>query len=260
MQQFVMDVFQTVRMKLQTIIIAGLATTTMAFTPVAKADSAPQPASHVPERALTAIMRYANTNLEEWHYTREWAYDGEVRIDHHDPSRPGAEHWQLVSIDGRAPTAAEIKEYNEDRDSHEEESEERFDNEDVLRMLAPGTVKLIGQDGNRLRYGYRMQSPNGKKKRLYRPMLGDLTVVQEGEDSWVEQVRVWNDEPVRPVIGVRISDVAMDFQFTRQGEAVLPAGVDVTFAGKFLLLKNIDRQIQVRLTDFARVADITASQ
>ncbi len=127
-------------------------------------------------------------------------------------------------------------------------------------MLAPGTVKLIGQDGNRLRYGYRMQSPNGKKKRLYRPMLGDLTVVQEGEDSWVEQVRVWNDEPVRPVIGVRISDVAMDFQFTRQGEAVLPVGVDVTFAGKFLLLKNIDRQIQVRLTDFARVADITASQ
>ena len=56
----------------------------------------------------------------DFDFHRNWAYT-ETRVDaehvwagRSDPRRPGRERWQLLSVDDRQPTEAEIKKYRKD--------------------------------------------------------------------------------------------------------------------------------------------------
>jgi hypothetical protein len=233
------------------VLIVGLLLAGSVMAPALADSSLHESGGVMPDLANSAVERYASTDLEAWYYTRTWVSGDEVVIDRHDPSLPGAEHWQLVSIDGHAPTPAEIEDYESERDSHEDGSDDRFNNADVMKMLAPGTVQLMESDDGSRVYGFQMQSPNGKRKRLYESMQGAIRVVEDERGPLVEMVRVWNVGPIYPALGVRISQASVDFSFATHNGHVLPSGVDVRFQGRAFLVKKLDREFRVRLTDFS---------
>lgn len=206
----------------------------------------------VPELPRDAILRYARTDLEEWHYLRERVSDDGVVVDRHDPTLPGEEHWQLVSIDGRTPTEREIRKYEKDRADHTQ-SEERADRDNVLRVLVPESVRLLERDGETQRFGYDMRSPDGKRERMFESLEGDFLVDMTAEEPWVRTVRVWNRETLRPVLGVRIDQADIVFEFTLKDGWVLPAQVEARWSGEILRLKDIGKEVQVTLRDFRRV-------
>jgi len=228
--------------------------------PLRADDNTPTPAEFlesVPALPREAILRYARTDLEEWHYVRTRVSEEGVIVDRHDPTQPGEAHWQLVSIDGRAPTREEIEDYEDERADHSKD-DEKARGEEIARVLDPGTVRLVGQEGAARRFSLGLRSPDGKRERVFRALAGELEVVPGPTAHWVREVRVWNQDTLRPYLGVRIDEADLVFRFTLKDGWVLPAAVEARWSGEFLMLKDIGKQLRFTLTDFRRVGSTTA--
>jgi len=206
------------------------------------------------EPALQAITRYLATDLEQWQYRRLNVYKGTVRVDLHAPRRPGAEHWQLISVDGREPMEDEREDYEDDRSDHSGEKRERLAGDYVAAMIVPGSVTLVRETMTHQVFEYDMRSPDGRFERVFEGLRGDLQLLRGAESPRAERVRVWNTKPVRPFPGLTFTRVLMDFRFGEQDGFVLPLGVDVEWQARALGIKEFGRSMHVRLTEFDRVA------
>lgn len=196
-----------------------------------------------------ALLFSTATDLEQWHYLRTRHGEERVLVDRHDPTMPGEAHWQLVSIDGREPTEDERRDYEKDRADHSD-ADERANNEDWVKVIAPDSVRLLGTEGDAQRFGYRMQSPDGRRQALFASLEGDLLVVDDADPAWIREVRLWNTDTLRPALGVRIDTVKLVFRFTRQGDWVIPTELQARWEGEFLMLKDIGDELRFTLADF----------
>jgi hypothetical protein len=196
-----------------------------------------------------ALLFSTATDLEQWHYLRTRHGEERVIVDRHDPTLPGEAHWQLVSIDGREPTEDERREYEKDRADHSD-ADERANNEDWVKVIAPDSVHLLETEGDARRFGYRMQSPDGRREKLFAGLAGDLLVVDDADPAWIREVRLWNTEILRPALGVRIDAVKLVFRFTRQDDWVVPTELQAQWEGEFLMLKDIGDELRFTLADF----------
>jgi hypothetical protein len=95
-----------------------------------------------------------------------------------------------------------------------------------------------------------MQSPDGRREKLFAGLEGDLLVVDDARPGWIREVRLWNTETLRPALGVRIDSVKLTFRFTRQDEWVVPTELQARWEGEFLMLKDIGDEIRFTLADF----------
>jgi hypothetical protein len=205
--------------------------------------------SDTPALFRDALLFSTATDLEQWHYLRTRHGEERVIVDRHDPTLPGEAHWQLVSIDGREPTEDERRDYEKDRADHSD-ADERANNEDWVKVIAPDSVRLLGTEGDTQRFGYRMQSPDGRREKLFAGLEGDLLVVDDAKPGWIREVRLWNTDILRPALGVRIDSVKLVFRFTRQDEWVVPTELQARWEGEFLMLKDIGDEIRFTLADF----------
>lgn len=205
--------------------------------------------SATPPLFLDALLYSTATDLEQWHYLRTRYGEERTIVDRHDPTLPGEEHWQLVSIDGREPSEEERRDYDKDRADHSD-ADERADNENWVRVIVPDSVRLLGAEGDARRFAYRMQSPDGRREKLFAGIEGDLLVVDDADPAWIREVRLWNTETLRPALGVRIDAVSLLFRFRRQGDWVVPTELSARWEGEFLMLKDIGDQLRFTLEDF----------
>lgn len=208
--------------------------------------------AHAPPMPRAAILRYASTDLEQWHYLRTRVSEDGVMIDRHDPTLPGEEHWQLVSIDGREPTDRERRKYERDRADHSD-SEERARGEELAQVLAPGSFVFLGEESGDRRYRYALRSPDGKREAVWAGLEGDLLVAPDPEAPWVREARVWNRDTLRPGFGVRIDEARLTFTFRLQEGWVLPDTVEARWAGEFLGLRSLGDTLSFRLEDFRHI-------
>jgi hypothetical protein len=247
--------------------LAALCASTVVFAPVhASPQSEPKPVAEPPSRGAfvidgetalggtptlfrDALLYSTATDLEQWHYLRTRHGEERVIVDRHDPTQPGEAHWQLVSIDGREPTEDERRDYDKDRADHSD-ADERANNEDWVKVIVPDSVRLLATEGDARRFGYRMQSPDGRREELFAGLEGDLVVVDDADPAWIREVRLWNTETLRPALGVRIDAVKLIFRFTRQGGWVVPTELQARWEGEFLMLKDIGDELRFTLADF----------
>lgn len=212
----------------------------------------PSVIDHVPDLPRSAILRFVTNDLEDWHYTRTRESEEGSLTDRHDPDLPGEAHWQLVSVDGRAPTEDEIRDYEKDRADHSDR-EQRASRAEMLQVLAPGSIEPRGAAGGVYRYAYRLRSPDGKRERIYAALEGELEVVDGASGPWVREVRLWNTDILRPILGVRIDTAELRFEFAVQDGWVLPVVVEANWDGELLMLKDLSTDLRFTLSDFRRV-------
>ncbi len=205
--------------------------------------------SETPALFRDALLFSTATDLEDWHYLRTRHGEEGVIVDRHDPTLPGEEHWQLVSIDGRAPTEEERLDYEKDRADHSD-ADERANNENWVKVIVPESVQPLATQGDAQRFGYRMQSPDGRREKLFAGIEGDLLVVDDADPAWIREVRLWNRETLRPALGVRIDSVNLVFRFRRQGDWVVPTELQARWEGEFLMLKDISDDLRFTLDNF----------
>lgn len=202
-------------------------------------------------QAVLAIERLAATELEGWAYTRTLQSDGRIVVDRHDPSLPGEEHWQLVSVDGLAPSEEDWRDYRRKRANHAEQEQDkrRYEVNDLATMLIADSLQAVSSQGQSQTYRFRLQSPDGRKASLYAGLSGELTLHANHEQPFIERVRIWSDEPISPAFGVRLSNFGFEMRFTDHGDHVLPATMDLTMEGRAFVFKDLGNQFQVFFSD-----------
>jgi hypothetical protein len=206
------------------------------------------------EPVMEAVARFLRTDLEQWRYRRSASYRETVRVDRHEPTRPGAEHWQLVSIDGREPTEEEWEEYRDDRADHSGDGSERLGGDYVASIVIPGSMRREPAAQGLELWSFRLQSPDGRFERSYERMRGDLRLVRDEHGVYADRVRVWNERPFRPFLGVRMDRLFLDFRFVPEQEHVLPVAVEMELEGRALWIKEVGRRISVRMSGFELVS------
>jgi hypothetical protein len=201
--------------------------------------------------ALVAIERLAATELERWAYTRTMKADGRIVIDRHDPDLPGEEHWQLVSVDGMAPSEEDWRDYRRKRADHSEakKSERRYDISDLATMLVEDSLQAVGRDGQAHTYRFLMRSPDGKREKLYAGLTGEFTLNRSSSRPFIERVRIWSDGPISPALGVRLESFGFEMRFNDHGDHVLPETMDLSLEGRAFVFKDLDNEFQVAFTD-----------
>lgn len=204
--------------------------------------------------AVAAIERLAATELERWSYTRTLQSEGRIVVDRHDPSLPGEEHWQLVSVDGLAPSEEDWRDYRRKRADHSapEKGQRRYEISDLATMLIADSLELVGSQGPSHTYRFRLQSPDGRRAKLYAGLAGELTLHGAGEQPFIERVRIWSEQPLSPALGVRLHSFGFEMRFTDHGEHVLPASMDLNMEGRAFVFKDLGNEFQVSFSELRK--------
>lgn len=186
---------------------------------------------------------------EEWAFTQVETEDDVELIGRYDPSLVESERWQLVSVNGREPTADESADYR--RDMADEFNDD--DNESDDGIIDYESLVLI-RDTPELRV-YRF-SPNFGDEgddvgaKILRNVEGTLSIARDG--NYVQSIELRNERTIRPIFSVRINQFLTHLQFGPAGGVgpIVPLSVEVKVKGRAALLIKIDERESVRFMDY----------
>ncbi len=179
----------------------------LACAPVHGVTAATNPAD------FAALLDEAVGNVE-WNFGREWAfteslYDGDTTyVGRYDPSLPAGERWQLLSVDGRAPTGKDIEDYLDEKAGEEPgviEEDGDFDG-----MVEADTLALVEETADYWLFSF-IPSESDDDEEFVKHLNGTLRISKPGR--YLEYIDLRNEKPIRPIIGVKIKRMHTRFEF-----------------------------------------------
>lgn len=197
-------------------------------------------------RALDAMDRYDQT---EWSYTKSTSSKDGRRVERHDASQPDGDRWSLVTIDGRAPTSREIREYQREK---KKESEERKKRANDRQEIDRSTLRLISETAESATFRFHPRTSRWIDESTARAVAGTLVVRKE--DEWVERLELRVDEEIRPFPGVTVSEFELSLQFSRDAESgeIVPSTIQSRIRGRAFLVKSLDDDRTTHYSEFSR--------
>jgi hypothetical protein len=186
---------------------------------------------------------------EEWAFTHVETEDDVELIGRYDPSLVESERWQLISVNGREPTADESADYSREMaDEFNDDDEESDDG-----FIDYESLVLIGDTPDFRVYRF---SPNFGDEgddvgaKFLRHVEGTLTIVRDG--NYVQSIELRNERTIRPFFSVKIKQFLTHLQFgPADGDGpIVPLSVEVEVKGRAALLVKIDERESVRFTDY----------
>ncbi|MGB5447795.1 MAG: hypothetical protein WBM80_02605 [Woeseiaceae bacterium] len=188
----------------------------------------------------------------DFDFHRTWAYtethvDAEhVWVGRSDPRRPARERWQLISVDARAPTAAEIKKYRKEKaHQHSDDGEHS-----VAAIVEPGSIRLIEETDEYWLLGF---NPDDEENIIDSV---DATIRVNKAHRRLEYIDLRNHETIKPAFGVKISKLITRLTFApaADGGPVVPVSTHVEATGRAYIVVTFDEQEVTRNSDFENVA------
>ncbi len=142
----------------------------------------------------------------------------QVRIEEHDPRRPTAQRWSLVSIDGRAPTAKELA------DARRQRRGPVPSYADIARWFGAPAVRVAAAPGYA---AYRFaRLPKGALKLgpfdASENVTAEAVVNVQGSRPFVERVRWTATKPFRMMLVASVRNMAVNARYR-----LLPDGYPV---------------------------------
>jgi hypothetical protein len=200
--------------------------------------------------AEEALSRMASVDMDNWHYTRHFETSEGSRVDSHNPTLPGEEHWQLISEDGAPPSNEDLDDYAKNRTSHVDDSVEFSSSQDIIDLILPGSMQQVSTDSYGASFSFRVRSPNGKKKNAWASIAGEFHVSQDMDGPFVDKLKIWNTEPFYPRIGVHMSKLLIEGEFITVEKAILPGKFDIEFSGRAWLVMKLEEVMKFRLEQY----------
>jgi len=230
------------------------------FAPVVHASepaAAPTP-SAIAEAALRQID---HLDFDGWGYRMTTESKDGSRVEEHDPT--SSETWRLISVDGRAPTAAELADYRkEKRDEASRKAEAKAnekskkdaqaDDKQVSIGLDTDSLELVSNDGERMTF--RVGFGKSDELDLSRSVGGTLLV--HVDPPFVERLVIRNHDTVKGPMHVRLEKflTEMSWELDPASRAILPVSIVTEVKGKVLFVKSIDESMTIRYSDWRRTA------
>ena len=230
-------------------VIAALAALLLIIAEPAHCEPAQDSYEALFDKALESI---------DWDFHDDWAFtetesgsDGNF-VGRHDPRQPDGERWTLLSIDGREPTAEELRRYADRKRSEKSENEDEEDGE-IERMVDPGSLELVEEtrDYWLLRF---VPTDNGGDDDMGRKVLermnGTVKIIKDGQ--YLEYIDIRNTKPIRPKAGVKMKKFVTRISFgpALKGGPIVMKSVDVAIKLSAFLVVRVDETESVQLSDF----------
>lgn len=190
---------------------------------------------------------------DHWAFTqlvRE--YDGDQlkreRLERYDPSRPDSERWELIRLDGRAPTAKEKSDLTERKNK-----KRRKHTKAVADYFDFNRAVLLREDARTVRYELPLRSNNAW---LFPIEKVALTLEIDKPTRAITQVQARIEEPFRVALGLaRVLDVDFDLQTAlppSDAPTPDPAAAKPNGTARAVVTKLGDR-VEYEWSDFQRV-------
>lgn len=207
-----------------------------------------------------ALKNMESERSDEWAFTETTLTEGKTIVKSYDPQRAEGARWKLVSVDGRAPKADELKRIerqnrrDEDR-GREREGDDSVEEETELHaMISPGSLSLISEDETHAVYRFKPGGDGDREKKMLEYVDGKLEVQKAGPT--VSSIELESRGPFSPAFGVKIEQFMthMTFAPLEQGGPAFPKTVRVKVQGRAFMVKKLDEDARVTYSDWKRVA------
>jgi uncharacterized protein (DUF885 family) len=201
------------------------------------------------EKAVAAI---------EWDFKQNWAYtetrlsDNELWVGRYDPRIEEDNGWRLVSVDGRAPTAAQTEAFLDDK--ADDDYRPSAENNRVVRNVEPDSLELVEETDDYWLFSF---IPD-EDEDLVRDLQARLKIAKAG--PYVESLTIGNENDVSPGFGTRLTAFLTQLEFApaAEGGPFMPASVKVRIQGRALFVIPIDETEVVEFSDFEYASEIEA--
>lgn len=228
-----------------------LATVLMLLGPAALAGAASPGAPLLVKAMLNNAPAAAQ---ERCSYTRTRIEDGESRRERYDAT-DAAEPWKLVRVNGRDPSAAELRRYQRKAEQRDRRHPLEFDLRD---MVDPQHWQLRSETAVEAEFEFRLRPNDELDERLVDKVLGTLVV----DKVRLQPVRITieNTEPAYVAPLVRVAEYLQEMRFRWEdaiGAAVL-SETETQVRGRAVGLKLVREHKLIRYTDYRCSAEVAA--
>lgn len=197
-------------------------------------------------KALDAIEAIQRTELK---YRQITITPDSTEIARFSPA--DAEPWQLLQVDGEAPTEREQKKFLKDI----EKEEERRGDDRLADLISPGTVELMPLNDQ------------GHQPLRFKPLVEGMsdtdaligTALWSVEDQQLLEFRITNSESFSPRFSVTVDQLEMSFRFQPLHGVAVPERYDFIVRGKLAGVKSIDivSSIEFKSIQWLATADMS---
>ncbi len=184
-----------------------------------------------------------------WSYAQKTSGDGRSTVERCDAAKPEFDRWSLVEKDGRAPSAAEIRDYTEARSRRSRTGTAPK----ITDQLDLELVETIADTTDRATYRTRLR--RGESRDHTAPFLRATVIVHKATRA-IESIELGNTEPFSPTLGVKITEMRTLLTYRLPGESTptLPDKVASRVRGTAFWFKSLDADLTVEFSDYARAA------
>jgi len=219
--------------------------------------TAPAVADNNTAMVESAFSKISDDYYREWAFTESTIEDDMTFIGHYDPRLDEDTRWNLLSVDGREPTADEAADYQRGK-KNEFRGHNSNDSDDV-DMIKFDTLALIEETDEYRLFSFEPRADDDEGDHaagFMRKVKGTLKIVRDG--NYLAYIDLRNDKPVRPAIGVKISRFRTHLAFgpAAGNGPIVPLGIDVEVKGRAMLFVKFDEQESIRYSDYEYVGPL----
>ena len=216
-----------------------------------------------PVSELQEIVRSAFANVES-DVQRHWRFaevsnDGEVeRFANFDPTRPEAEHWQLLAIDGEVPSPEQQEEFRKQKREQREREAKRNGDEtaDPLDSIDMTSLQLVTESANGWDIAFQPKG-TGQSEKMMSKMRGALRISKP--QLCVELLEITSPGPIKPQIGVKVERFLSRFEFAPIAQGadrcgrILPTAMQFEISMRAFGVMAVDRAMSAKYSDYESV-------
>jgi len=202
-------------------------------------------AEPVPAEFREALKSYQSEGTRGWAFTQSTQGAGQSLVERFDPRLTEFHRWTLVEKDGRAPTPAETKTYNEQQTRRTRG--ETAPN--VKDQIDEPTAERVSDDGTRATWRFRLKATD-KDDRSAAHMTAAFTLHRP--TSTIERMELSSFESFKPVMGIHIDEARTVIEYSLpEGERpTLLRTITVRLRGRAWWFKSLDQDLSVDYTGF----------
>jgi hypothetical protein len=208
-----------------------------------------------------AILQEAAQSMDD-DYLQEWAFtettiDSETQtIGRYDPRQPEGKRWQLLSYNGREPTADEMAEYAEDQehDNRSSSPDDRDHDHDLDNIAEADSLELIEETDEYWLYSFTPVEDDDDEE-FMKFVDATMKIVKDG--PYIEHVDMHSNKPFKPQFGVKVKEFVTRLIFgpADAGGPIVPLSVDVRIKARAFLAIGIDESMSIYFSDYEYVGD-----
>lgn len=199
----------------------------------------------VPEMVGLAFANMQDHQATQCGFTRSMQDGDQSTVERFDLDRGS---WELLEIDGRAPTARELEKFFDDQNKRASRTLPTLLEFDDLAV--PGSYELLKDSDLAAVYEFAPAPEEGDDKQVTDALVGKLVVEKDLQS--VAYFEVSNTQPFSPAFGVKVKSIyqKVEYQWLDEQAVFVIGKVTVKMSGKAFGMKKISQDMTVTFGEF----------